>query len=237
MSTSPALCSAGLQAGRGSSSAEQSFRGTAKPDGKSSATLRAGGRLINGPPLFRMLLSAWMVAGKPSRIRGANGTARPTIPASMWANLAGFEHRRLGSFEMALTGACSNLAPRPKIAEANGVRAELLARASDVSPRPTLSPRGIPTTVAIAEVLRLSAEPLQVGEIAERVEQAIGRPVKRVSIKATLAQFAADEQCPIRRVARGRYAGIARGPALVGRDLDAVPERAAGHGIAARRRS
>jgi hypothetical protein len=81
-----------------------------------------------------------------------------------------------------------------------------------VSPSPTLAPRGKPATVAIANVLRLSDEPLQVAEIAERVEHAVGRPVKRVSIKATLAQFAADDRYPIRRVSRGRYAAVADDP-------------------------
>ena len=97
---------------------------------------------------------------------------------------------------MALTGACSNQPARPRIAEANGIRAKLVATPGRVAPARKPSARLVPSTTAIAEVLRASDEPLGIADILLRVERALGRPVKRVSVKASLAEMAASPAHP-----------------------------------------
>ena len=74
------------------------------------------------------------------------------------------------------------------------------------APRAKVAPRPAPATAAIAAVLRVSNEPLSIVEIVAQVERMLGRPVKRASVKATLAEMAASDASPIRRVNRGRYA-------------------------------
>ena len=106
---------------------------------------------------------------------------------------------------MGLTGACSNQPARPKIAEANGVRAKLVATPGRVTPASKPAPRSRPSTTAILEVLRLSTGPLAIEDIVERVEQRLGRSVKRVSVKASVAEMAASDQHRVQRVGRGRY--------------------------------
>jgi hypothetical protein len=106
---------------------------------------------------------------------------------------------------MALTGACSNPAPRPKIAEANRVRAKLVAGTGRAAPASKLAPRQAPATAAIAEVLQANDGPLAIADIWHRVEQRLGRPVNRASVKAWLAEMAASERYAVKRVGRGRY--------------------------------
>jgi hypothetical protein len=113
--------------------------------------------------------------------------------------------RRDRAFGVGLTGACSNQPARPKIDEANRVRAKLVAAHGCASPASKPAPRSAPSTTAIVEVLRLSDEPLAIKDIVERVEQCLGRSVKRVSVKASLAEMAASPAHPVQRVARGRY--------------------------------
>ena len=97
---------------------------------------------------------------------------------------------------MGLTGACSNQPARPKIAEANRVRAKPVAAPGCAAPASQPAPRSRPSTTAIVEVLRLSGGPLAIEDIVERVEQRLGRTVKRVSVKASLAEMAASPAHP-----------------------------------------
>jgi hypothetical protein len=91
------------------------------------------------------------------------------------------------------------------ITEANDVRVKLVAAAGRMGPVRRPAPRSRPSTTAIVEVLRLSDGPLAIEDIVERVEQRLGRSVKRVSVKASLAEMAASADHPVRRVGRGRY--------------------------------
>jgi hypothetical protein len=63
----------------------------------------------------------------------------------------------------------------------------------------------VPATAVIAEVLWTSDEPLGIADVLQRVEQMLGRSVKRSSLKASLAEMVASESIPVRRVRRGHY--------------------------------
>ena len=107
---------------------------------------------------------------------------------------------------MGLTGACSNQTTCQRLARANRLRRELMSVSGRSAPRPKIAPRPAPATAAIVAVLCESDEPLSIVDILMRVEQVLGRSVRRVSVKATLAQMAASDASPVWRVDRGRYA-------------------------------
>lgn len=106
---------------------------------------------------------------------------------------------------MALSGACSNQQTRLTLADANRVRADLVALPGRSAPTARVAPRPVPATAVIAEVLRTSEEPLGIADVLQRVEQLLGRSIKQASLKAALAEMAASESIPVRRVRRGRY--------------------------------
>ena len=106
---------------------------------------------------------------------------------------------------MGLTGACSNQATGRALAEANRARVRLVALPGRSAPKPKVAQRPMPATEIIAEVLRASDEPLGIADVLERVEQILGRSVRRASLKAALAEMAASDASPVRRVSRGRY--------------------------------
>ncbi len=106
---------------------------------------------------------------------------------------------------MGLTGACSNQQTRLTLADANLVRADLVALPGRSAPTAKVAPRPVAATAVIAEVLRTSGEPLGIADVLQRVEEMLGRSIKRASLKAALAEMAASESIPVRRVRRGRY--------------------------------
>jgi hypothetical protein len=101
-------------------------------------------------------------------------------------------------------------APRPKIVEANRVRANLVAGTGRTTPGSKLAPRQAPATAAIAEVLHANRWTTGDGDIWHRVEHRLGRPVNRTFVKAWLAEMAASERYAVKRVGRGRY--VSTGP-------------------------
>lgn len=116
--------------------------------------------------------------------------------------------RAWGSIEglvVGLTGACSNQQTRLVLADANRVRADLVALPGRSGPTTKLAPRHEPATTGIIEVLRMSDGPLAIADVLQRVEQMLGRSVSRGSLKGSLSELAASTNRPVRRVSRGRY--------------------------------
>jgi len=111
---------------------------------------------------------------------------------------------------MELTGACSNQQTRLMLADANRIRADLVALPGRAGRTLTPVPRREPATTAISDVLRRSNRPLSIPEILQRVEQVLGRSLNRASLKAALSEMAASQNHPVRRVGRGRYDVISR---------------------------
>lgn len=105
---------------------------------------------------------------------------------------------------MGLTGTCSNRTALV-LADANRVRADLLALPGQAGPTTRVEPRPEPATRVIVEMLCTSDVPLGIGEVFQRAEQMLGRSVNRASLKAALAEVVSSENRPIRRVSRGRY--------------------------------
>jgi hypothetical protein len=94
------------------------------------------------------------------------------------------------------------------LADANRIRADLVALPGRAGATLKLAPRREPATTAISDVLRMSNRPLSIPDILQRVEQVLGRSFHRPSLKAALSEMAASQNHPVRRVGRGRYGFI-----------------------------
>jgi len=90
------------------------------------------------------------------------------------------------------------------LADADHVRAGLVARSGRSTPTRKVARRLMSATAVIVEVLRTSDEPLGIAEVLSRVEQSLERSVKRASLKASPAGMASSDASPVRRVGRGR---------------------------------
>jgi hypothetical protein len=143
--------------------------------------------------------SALMIFARRSRSASA-WRATPLEWPEQW-----FERRQLGSGEMGLTGACSNQEIRLMLADANRVRADLVALPGGRGPTMKVARRRELATTAIVEVLRSSVVPLTIGDVLRRVEQTLGRSVNPASLKAALSEMASSQKSPVRRVSRGHY--------------------------------
>ena len=113
---------------------------------------------------------------------------------------------------MGLTGACSNQPTSRLLADANRARATLVALPGAWSPTIRSVALQEPMQPMIVLVLEASDVPLAIGDVVERVEQALRRSVHRPSVKAALSEMAGSENYPVRRVSRGRY--VASAPML-----------------------
>lgn len=90
---------------------------------------------------------------------------------------------------------CPRIRPYVRDRLGNGRRAEMPGRSALTA---KVAPRPVSATVVIAAVLRTSDEPLGIADVLQRVEQMLGRSIKRGSLKSALAEMAASDASSVR---------------------------------------
>ena len=107
---------------------------------------------------------------------------------------------------MGLTGACSNQDALGMLGKAEESRARLLGSASGpVAPAPFVVFRPQPIRAIVVDVLAEASTDLRTAEVRARVEKRLGDPVSWSSVRNALVDLAGRPDCPIERVAYGRY--------------------------------